>query len=50
MFEKKIGKEVGGEMGLGVMGFKEGENFKERIVRMYVNASMGRTSKVGKRC
>ena len=28
--EKKTGKEVGGEIGLGVLGVKEGENFKDK--------------------
>ena len=28
--EKKTGKEVGGEIGLGVLRVKEGENFKDK--------------------
>ena len=29
--EKKTDKEVGGEIGLGVLRVKEGENFKDKI-------------------
>ena len=28
--EKKTGKEIGGEIGLGVLRVKEGENFKDK--------------------
>ena len=58
--EKKTGKEVGGEIGLGVLRVKEGENFKDKrrichwedssfrnliFKKMYLSASMRGTGR-----